>query len=1293
MKLSRFCSMVLAAVVFCTAVSQNGVLAYDEMNKTDLFIQSQNYSAETISLAEFNNEDSISAYLSEHNTCSYENDITHMYNGAMKFSSNANGEQSYMRMEGLSIDFSEAEYNEYEYLNFWMYVPENLPVNSDNEPSELSVIFRTAAGTNVRAFYYNLPIVESGWNLVSIPRSSMKNKVASADWENTSKVAELLFYTNTKRGVLPDVKGWPEDGSGYVILDYIYLSKNMPSNTELNFIDTSIENGAENIDEYLGNDKTVEFTANFGLLESSLNTDKCAITENGTVMSEGYSIYVEGDKLKVTFNDKLKAAGRYRITLDEGVVYNQYGMTTNGDTSLEFNIASASSVYRIDQSIPENNAVNVSSDIDGNNTVILTMNNEPGNIDDLKNNIKIIKDKSALSSGYSIDIDEKNIYIKFEGQLDEGAKYTVELPDYAQDIYGNVIDGNRSISFVTEQASESITTILSMGDPSTYSDINFNDMIYKETENVRMYEETLHYTIPAENTADLYVPVTTDMSQYKYLNLWLYSPGISTSGFTITGWDNSGGYFRTHKIVDWSGWQLITLNIADFAMSGSGIPSWKDVNSIGISVNGWTGYIKPWSEESYLCIDNIFLSKTTMDEPQILGVSLPKNYQNASVFDFNVDFVCSNALGYADKSTIKIYDGSGNEINDFDATVNGASLNIRINEQLEYNTTYRIELPGESIYDKTGAQLSQDTTYTFKTMASGASVGIPLFKQENIIYEIPAPGTEITASALVRNNGENSTDVIIMAVQYDIEGNAIDIQKQEKTVTSGEECVDCVFTVKNDTNRIAAFVCDKNMKPLRREAAFLNGENSAARFYSDTQPSVLRIDEAEVSSGEISVTGTYNGTGIILVQVTNSEGEIISLDVLSADKDDRFGAKFNLDKVSEEGEYTITASAFDMPSVSKSVVYLNEETRDNILNEINAAANAKEVAEIVNRYKNVLQINTLPQSRIVNIANTLYEQKTYKTYNQMMVTLNSADALLEQLNKLQWSEMTAFLSTNKTIVMYEESTYQYYNSLNNDKKNEINTAIVKKLPQSDFVSFREVFANAVNSYKNNQSQSSGSSGNSSSGKGTYVGGSSIKAPIDNVINSNNQNVVDNARFNDMDNYSWAKEYVYNLLRRNVISMPEDKNFRPGDNITREEYVKMIVVAFEIPMGEQESKYTDAVSGAWYQQYLAAATEAGIIEGNGNGTFGVGKPITRQDMAVIAYRAVGLTDKKLPVKNEAIAFEDKNLISDYALDAVTEMSAAGIIVGMGNSKFEPRLNAQRAQAAKIISDLTDWRDNI
>lgn len=172
------------------------------------------------------------------------------------------------------------------------------------------------------------------------------------------------------------------------------------------------------------------------------------------------------------------------------------------------------------------------------------------------------------------------------------------------------------------------------------------------------------------------------------------------------------------------------------------------------------------------------------------------------------------------------------------------------------------------------------------------------------------------------------------------------------------------------------------------------------------------------------------------------------------------------------------------------------------------------------------------------------------------------------------------------------------------------------------------------------------------------------------------------KFNDMSNYEWAEEAVTELLRLDVISESEDKNFNPSKNITREEFVKLVVCALGIETEEKISGFSDVAEGAWYYKYIAAAEKAGIVNGDGK-SFGIGTFITREDMATILYRAVS---SKLSSNSESDIFADNDMISDYAKEAVYAMRNSGIINGVGENNFMPKSNATRAESAKMIYEL-------
>ena len=89
----------------------------------------------------------------------------------------------------------------------------------------------------------------------------------------------------------------------------------------------------------------------------------------------------------------------------------------------------------------------------------------------------------------------------------------------------------------------------------------------------------------------------------------------------------------------------------------------------------------------------------------------------------------------------------------------------------------------------------------------------------------------------------------------------------------------------------------------------------------------------------------------------------------------------------------------------------------------------------------------------------------------------------------------------------------------------------------------------------------------------------------------------------------------------------------------------------------------------------------MVNGTGNGVFGAGSPITRQDMAVILCNA--LKRKGIELPDCEIVFEDKDKIANYALSSIEALYAMGAVNGVSETEFQPLGIATRAQAAQII----------
>lgn len=177
-------------------------------------------------------------------------------------------------------------------------------------------------------------------------------------------------------------------------------------------------------------------------------------------------------------------------------------------------------------------------------------------------------------------------------------------------------------------------------------------------------------------------------------------------------------------------------------------------------------------------------------------------------------------------------------------------------------------------------------------------------------------------------------------------------------------------------------------------------------------------------------------------------------------------------------------------------------------------------------------------------------------------------------------------------------------------------------------------------------------------------------------------------FNDIDSVPWAKEYISILYRRGVISGDGNGVFYPARAVTREEFVKMLLLTFDIPVDEAASAvaFEDVNINAWFAPYVSTAYRLGLSNGISESKFGTGQDVTRQDLTVMISRC--LEHKKVVVENLGIssAFEDKDDISGYALSAVEMLSGAGILNGDEQGRFNPFAAATRAETAKILGML-------
>lgn len=170
----------------------------------------------------------------------------------------------------------------------------------------------------------------------------------------------------------------------------------------------------------------------------------------------------------------------------------------------------------------------------------------------------------------------------------------------------------------------------------------------------------------------------------------------------------------------------------------------------------------------------------------------------------------------------------------------------------------------------------------------------------------------------------------------------------------------------------------------------------------------------------------------------------------------------------------------------------------------------------------------------------------------------------------------------------------------------------------------------------------------------------------------------------VDVTGWGRDYIERLYNRGIVNGKEAQLFYPEDSITREEFVKLIVSLFYEADAASGTSFADVSEDAWYYSYICTAQQEGIISGMGDGNFGVGQNITRQDICrLLDNLLLKLGLSPATVNDSVMTFSDSSQIASYAYDSVSRLHSYGVVSGDDRGNFNPEAQATRQEAAKMI----------
>lgn len=325
-----------------------------------------------------------------------------------------------------------------------------------------------------------------------------------------------------------------------------------------------------------------------------------------------------------------------------------------------------------------------------------------------------------------------------------------------------------------------------------------------------------------------------------------------------------------------------------------------------------------------------------------------------------------------------------------------------------------------------------------------------------------------------------------------------------------------------------------------------------------------------------------------------------------------------------------------------------------------------------------------------DVINAVLSGTAYMSSADLAKKFNDS-VIVKAFGNARWNEMEKLISlcgeyigldTDSSIYKSKKTAvHKYMVEYTYEKIEDVNTNFEKALKKA------ESDTDGGSSGGTGSSGSSGSSGGSGNGGGSGSSDSGSKKTSGNLpapVIKETQGNANERRFTDLSDVQWAANSIEKLAAAEIISGDGNGRFIPERTVTREEYVKMLVCAFKTGGGANDISFTDVKQSDWFFYYIKSAVNSDIVRGADDGSFGTGREISREDMAVMAMRALDKAGAVLESKRTAVEFKDKEDISDYASEAVEKLYCAEIINGFEDGSFMPKATATRAQAAVIIA---------
>ena len=174
-------------------------------------------------------------------------------------------------------------------------------------------------------------------------------------------------------------------------------------------------------------------------------------------------------------------------------------------------------------------------------------------------------------------------------------------------------------------------------------------------------------------------------------------------------------------------------------------------------------------------------------------------------------------------------------------------------------------------------------------------------------------------------------------------------------------------------------------------------------------------------------------------------------------------------------------------------------------------------------------------------------------------------------------------------------------------------------------------------------------------------------------------------FTDLNMAAWYHDGIHYCLEHGLMVGVGAGQFAPNGTTTRAQLVTILWRLEGKPAGDGRVAFADVPEDAWYAEAVRWAAGEGIAVGYGDGTFGPGDPVLREQLAVMLYRYARYEGCDMSVGEDTniLSYVDFADLSEYAIPAMQWACGTGIVNGIGGGALAPHSTATRAQAAAML----------